>query len=65
MTINFDDEMTDRERWADDHGYWHGICPRHGSFWTDTGSGCEFCAEEAAERADEWLDNQKSEEHSQ
>ena len=31
------------EEWAEDHGYWHGRCPTHGSFWTDTGSGCEQC----------------------
>jgi hypothetical protein len=38
----------DREQWADDHGYWHGICPVHGSFWTD-GSGCENCDPEPNE----------------
>jgi hypothetical protein len=57
--INFDDEMTDRERWAEDHGYRHGTCKRHGSFWTDSGLGCEICAEEAAERVVD------GEEHSQ
>jgi len=41
-------DMTDRERWAEDHGYWRGICPQHGSFWTD-GSGCESCLDEKEE----------------
>ena len=30
------------EEWAEDHGYWHGRCPTHGPFWSDT-SGCEQC----------------------
>jgi len=53
----FDDEMTERERWAEDHGYWHGTCPVHGSFWTDS-SGCENCL-------DNKLDYQESVEESE
>ena len=34
--------LSELEQWADDHGYWHGKCRVHGSFWTD-GSGCEQC----------------------
>lgn len=36
----------DLEEWAEDHGYWHGICPVHGSFWTDTGHACEQCRDD-------------------
>ena len=36
------DDMTERERFAEDHGYWLGRCRIHGSFWTD-GTGCEQC----------------------
>jgi len=43
--MKYDSDMTERERWAEDHGYWHGICPKHGDFWTD-GSGCENCPDD-------------------
>jgi hypothetical protein len=46
--ISWGADMTDREQWADDHGYWHGTCPRHGSFWTD-GSGCDNCLDDKEE----------------
>jgi hypothetical protein len=39
------DKQAVDEQWAEDHGYWHGTCPIHGSFWTD-GTGCESCQEE-------------------
>jgi hypothetical protein len=34
----FDDEMTERERWADDHGYQQYRCPGcHKLFYSDSG----------------------------
>jgi hypothetical protein len=42
-------DINDREQWAEDHGYWHGICPHHGSFWTDS-SGCDSCLDDKEER---------------
>lgn len=45
MMRGLDDDLTEREQWAEDHGYWHGVCRIHGSFWTD-GSGCESCLDD-------------------
>lgn len=39
-------EMSGYEQWAEDHGYWHGICPEHGHFWTDSGDRCPGCVPE-------------------
>jgi hypothetical protein len=39
----------DLEQWADDHGYWHGTCPEHGGFWTDSGDACPHCEPEEEE----------------
>ena len=48
-TINFDDEMSATERWADDHGYVRTKCRIHGSSWSDSG-GCDYCDEERITR---------------
>jgi hypothetical protein len=37
----------DREQWAEDHGYWHGVCKQHGSFWTDS-TRCPYCPDDDA-----------------
>jgi hypothetical protein len=37
--------MINREEWAEDHGYMRYRCPRHGSFWSDSGAYCEQCGE--------------------
>lgn len=35
------DDMTERERWAEDHGYYHWKCRVCGmSGWTDTSPDC-------------------------
>ena len=54
----FDDEMTERERWADDHGYWHWTCRDCGmSGWTDTTPDCacprELIVDDEEEDTDE------------
>jgi len=36
------DEMSDRERFADEHGYMRYECPIHGQQWSDSG-GCDYC----------------------
>ena len=28
---------------ADDYGYQHYHCPRHGGFWSDSGPYCAYC----------------------
>ena len=62
----FDDERlstnpTDKEQWAEDHGYVHGTCRTHGGFWTDTGSDCPSCLDEAIDRAEEAEDAEDEE----
>jgi hypothetical protein len=51
----FDDEMTERERWAEDHGYYHFTCNRCGvSGWTDSTPECN-CPPEVDEEEPEDL----------
>jgi hypothetical protein len=45
LVEQWNDGPSEREQWAEDHGYWHGRCRIHGPFWTD-GTGCERCQEE-------------------
>lgn len=36
--------MSDREQWAEDHGYSRYRCPScHRTFWSDSGPHCEYC----------------------
>ena len=44
-----DNAVSEREQWAEDHGYMHGTCTVHGGFWTDSGDGCPRCEPEQAE----------------
>lgn len=41
--VESSDEMSDRERFADEHGYMRYHCPIHGQQWSDSG-GCDYCA---------------------
>ena len=46
------DEMTEREKWADDHGYVRIHCKLHGNSWSDGGI-CEYCTPEDLEEEEE------------
>lgn len=57
----FDDEMTERERWAEDHGYMQYRCPGcHKLFYSDSGPvgncPCGWMPEEIAE---EWPEDMR------
>ena len=38
--------LSDREQWAEDHGYHSYTCRIHGHFWSDSGEGCPYCDDE-------------------
>ena len=47
--------MTSEEKddLAEDYGYIHYRCPRHGGFWSDSGPYCEYCPHEKEEEEKE------------
>ena len=39
----YDELLSKKKEWAEDHGYISYTCPKHGTFWSDTGEGCPLC----------------------
>ena len=53
--------MINREEWAEDHGYMHYRCRKHGPFWSDSGPHCEQCGEPEDEENEKNEENEENE----